>query len=107
MLASRNSPRMLILQAPYYSLVDLTKHLYPFLPAFALKYKFRTSEFVKKTRAPIVIFHGQEDEVIYYGSSTKLKFLLKPGDKLITLTLQGHSGINENPEYIKELKTFL
>ena len=56
---------------------------------------------------PVVIFHGRQDEVIYYGSSLKLKEEMKPGDTLITLNGQGHNGITDNPEYIANLKTIL
>ena len=35
---------------------------------------------------PVVIFHGKMDEVIYYGSSLKLKDEFKNNDKLITLS---------------------
>jgi len=56
---------------------------------------------------PIVIFHGDMDEVIYYGSSIKLKKHFKSGDKLITLKGQYHNGITENQEYRKHLKKIL
>ncbi|MEJ7737507.1 MAG: alpha/beta fold hydrolase [Chitinophagaceae bacterium] len=107
MLASKNHPKLLILQAPYYSLTDLTRRLYPFLPAIALKYKFRTYQFIPQILAPVVLFHGDRDEVVYYGSSLKLKPLLKPADKLITLKGQLHNGLNENPEYINALRALL
>jgi predicted esterase len=38
---------------------------------------------------PVVIFHGNEDEVIYYESSLKLKKMFKTGDTLITLEDKG------------------
>lgn len=106
-LASQNKPKMLILKAPYYSLIDIAKHTYPFLPVFALKYKFKTYEFVQKTTAPIVIFHGEYDEIIYYGSSLKLKAYMKPADQLITLKDQMHNGIDENHDYITALYKLL
>jgi hypothetical protein len=56
---------------------------------------------------PIVIFHGDQDEVIYYGSSLKLKDLLKPSDTLITLIGQGHNGITDNPHYKTEISRIL
>ncbi|MBI1287556.1 MAG: alpha/beta fold hydrolase [Flavobacteriales bacterium] len=106
-LATENHPRMLMLQAPYYSLVDMMEHTYPFVPTFLLKYKLETFKYVQHCEAPIVIFHGDADEVIYYGSSVKLKQLLKPTDKLITLQGQRHNGITLNPQYLKELETVL
>ncbi len=103
-IASKNNPRMLILQAPYYSLTDMMQHYYPFIPSAILKYKFETFEFIKNTTVPITIFHGKQDEIVYYGSSLKLKKYLKANDKLITLQKQGHNMMSENPQYRVELK---
>jgi len=72
-LAAENNPAMLILQAPYYSLTDLKKRIYPFLPDFLVRYKFETYSFLDNTKVPVIIFHGDRDEVIYYGSSVKLQ----------------------------------
>ncbi len=56
---------------------------------------------------PIVIFHGNRDEVIYYHSSIKLKELIKKTDILITLHGEGHNGMSNNPQYISELQKIL
>lgn len=106
-LASNNHPRLLILQAPYYSLTDMMRHTYPIIPTFLLKYKFKTSEYIKECKMPVAIFHGNMDEVIYYGSSLKLKEKLKSTDTLITLNGQGHNGITDNAEYISALGKIL
>lgn len=106
-IASTNRPKMLILQAPYFNLTDMMKHIYPIIPTFLLKYKFETNEHLKRCKSPIVLFHGDKDEVIYYGSSKKLKQYLKPGDMLITLKGQGHNGITENPDYKRTLGEIL
>ncbi len=106
-VASDNEPGLLILQAPYYNLSDLKRKQYPLVPGFLIKYKFRTDLFLKKCRMPIVIFHGDMDEVIYYGSSLKLKKLFKSGDRLITLKGQYHNGITDNPQYKDNLKKIL
>lgn len=103
-LAAHNSPAQLILQAPYYSLTDLTQHIYPIVPAGMLKYKFPTYEYVTQVKAPITVFHGDQDEVIYYESSVKLKAHLKPTDEMITLKGQTHSGMNENSAYQRALR---
>ena len=76
------------------------RHAYPIIPTFLLKYKFDTYQYIKECKIPIVIFHGDQDEVTYYNSSTKLKEFLKRVDKLITLNGQGHNGITDNPQYI-------
>jgi pimeloyl-ACP methyl ester carboxylesterase len=98
-LASTNHPTLLILQAPYYSLTDMMRHTYRVIPTFLLKYKFNTYQYIKACKMPIVIFHGNQDEVVYYNSSIRLKEFLKRTDTLITLNGQGHNGITDNPQY--------
>ena len=106
-LASTNDASLLILQAPYYSIVDLMKTSYPILPGFILRYPIETGKYLQRCKMPVVIFHGDKDKVIYYGSSEKLKAGFKNGDKLIKLSGQGHNGITENPEYLNELRKIL
>ena len=106
-LASTNHPKRLILITPYYNFKDLVKSMYPFAPSFILKYKLQTNEYLKKCEMPVVLVHGDEDEVIYYGSALKLKQELKPTDRLVTLKGQGHNGITENDVYRAELKSIL
>ncbi|MCC9168068.1 alpha/beta hydrolase [Pontibacter harenae] len=107
MLASVKQPKQLILQAPYYSLGDLMRQLYPFIPAVLLKYKFDTYRYIQNTEAPIAIFHGGMDKVIYPGSTEKLRAHLKPTDRVILLEGQGHNGMNDNPIYRRELAQIL
>jgi uncharacterized protein len=106
-VASDNKPKLLILQAPYYSLIDLMRRTYSIIPTFLLKYKFETNKHLQGCEMPVVIFHGELDEVIYYGSSLKLKDEFKSTDKLITLSGQGHNGMTDSEEYRTELKKVL
>jgi len=111
MLASANNPKMLILQAPYYSGEEAVKDNYPFLysiiPSCLLQYKLTTCDYVKKTRSPIIIFHGNRDSTFNIAQAYKLKTLLKANDSLIVLDKQGHNGFTENKEYLNELKRIL
>ncbi|WP_370627262.1 alpha/beta hydrolase [Pontibacter sp. HSC-14F20] len=106
-LSSLHTPTLLLLQAPYYSLSDLMQSLYPLVPGFLLRYKFETYTFVAQTKSPIAIFHGELDEIIYPGSSEKLKAHLKPSDQVILLKGQGHNGMNENPAFRRKLAKVL
>lgn len=106
-IASANKPKMLILQAPYFSLTDMMRHEYPIIPTFLLKYKFATNEFIPLCTMPVVIFHGDADRIIYYESSVKLMELCKKTDTLITLRQQGHNGMTDNPVYRQELRKIL
>ncbi len=107
MLAARNHPETLILQAPYYSMTDMMKRTYPFLPTVLLRFPLNTDKYLKEVKAPVYIFHGDADNVIYYGSSVKLIADCKPGDELITLPGQGHARFTHNPDYIAALEKIL
>jgi len=106
-LAADNNAGMLILKAPFYNLSDLMHHYFPIIPTFILKYKFKTDKSLAKISAPVYIFHGNRDEVIYYESSVKLSQLLKDTDMFITLPGQTHNGINDNGDYIRHMKNIL
>jgi len=83
------------------------KHSFSIIPAFILKYKFNNNINLANCSMPIVIFHGDKDEIIYYGSSLKLKTLFKATDTLITLQNQGHNGMSDNPYYRTVLQQVL
>jgi alpha-beta hydrolase superfamily lysophospholipase len=106
-LASNNQPKLLILQAPYYSLTDMMQHSFSYLPTCILKYKLATNIYLNNCNMPVIIFHGDRDAVIYYGSLLKLKAEFKPQDTLITLKGQGHNGMTANKNYRIALKKIL
>ena len=110
-LASENTPKLLVLKAPFYNFKDVANHttklakLYPF--NYLSKYHFKTNEFIKLCKMPLLVFHGTEDEVVYYGSSVKLQKYFKLTDRLFSIEGEKHRPIIDNPLYIKELERFL
>lgn len=101
-LAARHHPRRLLLHAPYYSMANMAAHtirLWPILPGWLLRYPLATNEYLRQVSAPVVLFHGDRDEVIPYQSSVQLRALLKPGDQLIIIRGGGHNGLLERPQY--------
>lgn len=108
-VAAKNNPKLLILQAPPYSLPDLAKNTTPLqlFPSFLIKYKFETKRYVKETGLPVAVLHGDEDEIVYYGSSLKLQEDFKPGDTLITLEGLGHNNFLTTERYRNEIDKIL
>ncbi len=98
-IAADNHPSQLILLAPYYSLKDVMQHTYPIIPTVLLKYKIETHKYLGKCNMPITIFHGKQDEIIYFGSGQKLKEKYPKKVRFIPLKNQGHNGIMYNPIY--------
>ena len=105
-LASENNPKLLIMQAPFYSFKEMMSNQFYF-PTFILKYKFRTNEYLEQCECPIVIFHGDRDEIVNYKWSLKLKEEFKDKIQLITLHGEVHNGITDNIDYRMELENVL
>lgn len=106
-LAAINHPRMLILQAPYYTIEDWIHHLEPSLQIVNNPFKFETYKRLEQSSCPIVLIHGDTDEGVYYGSSEKLSKFLKPRDKFITLKNEGHNDFTKNRMYLELLERLL
>ncbi|MCA6066629.1 alpha/beta hydrolase [Chryseobacterium sp. RG1] len=106
-LASQKNAKLLILQAPYFSMEDEMDQKFSFLPKFLLKYNFETNKYLKTVTSPVIIFHGDKDEVINYKASLQLKNNFKKGDTLIILKDQNHNGITDNLNYQNPMKTIL
>lgn len=106
-VAQNHNPKHLILESPYYNITDLAKKIFPFIPSILIKYKLKNNEMLPDVKAPITIFHGTFDEVIYFGSSMKLEKLLKDGDKLIPIVGGHHNDLANFEEYHKQLADIL
>lgn len=106
-LASQKNAKLLILQAPYFSMKDEMDQKFSFLPKFLLKYNFETNKYLKTVKSPVIVFHGDKDEVINYKASLKLKNNFKKGDTLIILKDQNHNGITDNLDYQNSMKKIL
>ena len=98
-LASDNSPKHLVLKAPYYSIPNLINQSFKLVPHFIVKYKLPTFKYLKNVKAPVTIFHGDEDKTIPIKSSYKLRKKFKMADTLIVLPGNGHGGLHSNEIY--------
>ena len=105
-LAAENNPKLMILQAPFYSFAEMLSKQFSF-PSFLLKYKLRTNEYLKQCKCPVVIFHGDKDEIVDYKWSVKLKEEFKDKIHLITLNGEGHNEITTNEVYQNEMQRIL
>lgn len=112
-VASHTNPKMLVLESPYFSILDLTPRAMPYLPRFLvpllLKYHLRTDKWIVKVRSPIHIFHGTKDELVPYESSTRLLKLLKTkvDANLIPIEEGKHNHLRYHPKYQSQLNQIL
>jgi pimeloyl-ACP methyl ester carboxylesterase len=107
MIASKMKPSKLVLIAPYYSLVDMTRRRYPYIPTALLKYRFETHEFLKKVKAPVLIAHGREDSVLPFESSKMMAGIIKGKGTFIPFSGQGHDDFERNEKFVNVIRAFL
>ena len=99
-LASMNTPKMLILDAPYYSLTKVTARYAPFMPlSLLIKYPLPTYKWLKYVQCPIHIIHGTNDKLIPYKTSIKLSKVNPKLTKLHTIIGGGHKDLNNFESY--------
>jgi len=107
-LASTNNPRMLILDAPYYSLVNVTKRYMPFMPlSVILKYPMPTYKWLKYVDCPVHIIHGTNDKLIPFNSSVKLSKIKPNSTRLWPIIDGGHKNLNNFESYHKILSEII
>lgn len=107
-LASMNHPKMLILDAPYYSLTKVTGRYMPFMPlSILLKYPMPTYKWLKYVNCPVHIIHGTNDKLIPFKSSVKLSGIKPNTTRLYPIIGGGHKNMNTFESYHKVLEEII
>lgn len=105
-LASENKVRALILESPYFSLSSLAKEKFPWAPLFLLKFNFRSDLWMPNVTAPVLLVHGDSDEVIPFTQGEKLSRL---APQILFRPVPGghHNDLAEYPAFWLALQEFL
>lgn len=107
-IASWNHPKMLILDAPYYSFLYQVRRYGFWLPLkWLLRYKMRSDQFIKKVTCPIYIMHGDKDRLLSYKQGQMLAELVPDRATLITIEDGYHNNLPEFPDYHEYLYDIL
>ncbi len=107
-LATQVNARAMILESPFTSMVAVAKALYPFLlPGLILRFRFETDKRIDRIKMPVLIIHGDRDEIIPVDHSHKLHAQFKERSKLVIVAQAGHNDISAYPAYDKALQQFL
>lgn len=110
-LASKTNPARLILEAPYYSMLDLIPQTAPWLPPYynylIVRYTLRTDLWIKNVSCPIYIFHGNEDALIPMENSKRLLKHIKGRFDYTVIPKGTHNFLSRHPEYQTKLSKIL
>jgi fermentation-respiration switch protein FrsA (DUF1100 family) len=110
-LAKSVTPRMVVLESPFFSMTDLAKYHHPFMPVslidLILKYPMRTDLWIPDVTCPVYLFHGTKDDIVPYSSSERLLKLIKTEKELITIPGGGHNDLGDFNLYQEQLDRIL
>ncbi len=106
-IAARHPVAAMALAAPYSSTADVAAAVYPWIPVRMLMHdQFRSDLFIGQINAPILIQHGDADQVVPYRFGQKLHSLAPPGATFVTLPGLGHEAIFAPDTWAREMTFF-
>lgn len=108
-LAGKVQPHALIIESTFSSTRDMANSMMPFLSrVIIMRYAFDTRRRIKKVRAPVLVMHSRDDEIIPYEQGRKV-YQAANDPKIFYLLVGGHNDgfIKSMPGYRYRLKTFL
>ena len=107
-LAADNTPRYLILDAPYFSFKKTIERFLPILPVkYILRYHLRTDKWIPKVNCHTYILHGTKDFLIPVSNSEKLQKISPRKITLIRIHGGGHNNLPTFPEYHNFIRDIL
>jgi len=108
-LATEVQTAGVILESAFRSVPDLGQRLYPFLPVRWLsRFQYPVIDHVQEIRAPILIIHSQDDEIIPYSEGEAVYNAANEPRQLLTIRGGHNTGfmISES-DYLAGLDAFL
>ncbi|MBX3605571.1 MAG: alpha/beta fold hydrolase [Piscinibacter sp.] len=105
-LAERIGPDLTVLVSPYLSMQALASHHYPWVPAALLRYPLRTDERIARLRGPVLLMHGERDELIPLAHAQALA-RLQPAARLVVVPGAAHNDLQSFEAYLAPLREAL
>jgi hypothetical protein len=106
-LAARRPVAALALEAPFSSAADAGVHHYPWLPIrLLMKDQFRSLDALGQIEAPLIVFHGDRDEVVPYALGRKLFAAASEPKEFVTLAGGDHFAIFDESVWRREIAFF-
>jgi len=102
-LCSRGrAPDLTLLVSPYSSMRALAEELYPWVPSRVLRYPLHTAEHAARLSGPLMLIHGDKDELIGIHHSHALRTAV-PAAQFHCVEGAGHGDVHKSPSFRKAL----
>jgi len=93
-LATEHRPERLIVQAAFTSVSDMARVHYPFLPLGPfLRTRYATIELIGHVQAPILIVHGEDDEIVPLDHAHRLYAAAADPKQLVVVKGAMHNDV--------------
>jgi fermentation-respiration switch protein FrsA (DUF1100 family) len=93
-LAAEREVARIVLEAPFLSAVDVAAGVYPYLPVrWLMKDQFRSDLRVANVRVPVLILHGDRDNVVPIASGQMLYKLITSPKRFVRVAGAGHENL--------------
>lgn len=96
--AEGRAPDLTLLVSPYSSMRALGEELYPWVPGRVLRYPLHTAEHAARLGGPLILIHGDKDELIGIHHSHALTSAV-PAARLHCLEGAGHGDVHKHPSF--------
>lgn len=100
------APDLTLLVSPYSSMRALAAELYPWVPMQVLRYPLHTLEHAAKLLGPVMLIHGEKDELIPIHHSETLCSAMRSA-QLLRVDGAGHGDVHQFPTVRKALLSAL
>lgn len=91
-LAAAIEPDLTVLVSPYESLLALAREHYPWVPSAMIRYPMRTDAVIGRIRSPVLLVHGEHDDLIPLHHSRAL-LTHAPRARLAVVDGAGHNDL--------------
>lgn len=99
-LASERPVRAVVLEAPYTSTVDVAAEAYPWAPVRLLMLdQYRSRDIIDRIEAPVLVIHGDADEVIPFDQGWALYRMAKAPKAFVRMVGSNHSTLTRDGAY--------
>jgi fermentation-respiration switch protein FrsA (DUF1100 family) len=107
-LALHRKAKAIILESPYSSIEEIANEKFPYLfPSLYIKYVFNSLAKAPQLSIPVLIFHGDHDELISYRHAEKLYAAINSKKTLVIIKGGGHNNLSSFPEHHDAMVNFL
>ncbi len=106
-MAKKKDYNSIILESPFTSIENSAKIYYPYLPVkFLLKDRFDSINKIKMVKTPILIMHGEKDDIVPFSMGKEL--YEKANDpKYFYFSADDDHMMEFNPKLLSEIKNFI